>query len=62
MAAAITYGKKAKKKYLPLQPGDVPETYADIGHSVKMLNFHPKTKIEDGVKKFIKWYKEYYKI
>jgi len=55
-------GKKAKKKYLPLQPGDIPETYADIDYSIKMLNFHPKTSIEQGIKKFIEWYKEYYKI
>jgi UDP-glucuronate 4-epimerase len=54
--------KKAKKNYLPLQPGDVPETYADINHSIKMLNFHPKTKIENGIKKFVEWYKEYYKV
>jgi len=55
-------GIKAKKKYLPIQAGDVPETYADINHSIEMLNYHPKTNIEEGIKKFIRWYKDYYKV
>lgn len=54
--------KKAKKTYLPMQPGDIPETYADIDQSAKMLNYHPKTNIEKGIKKFIEWYREYYKL
>jgi UDP-glucuronate 4-epimerase len=53
-------GIGAIKDYLPLQPGDVERTYADIGHTQKLLGFEPKTSIEAGVKKFIGWYMEYY--
>jgi UDP-glucuronate 4-epimerase len=55
-------GIEAKKKFLPLQPGDVPETYADIEKTKKMLGFNPKTSIKTGIKKFITWYRDYYKI
>lgn len=54
-------GKKANKKYLPLQPGDVVETYADIEKARKDLGFEPKTSIEQGVEKFLEWYKDYSK-
>ena len=50
------------KNFLPMQPGDVKETYAEISESKKDLNFYPNTTIKDGIPKFIKWYKEYYKI
>ena len=53
-------GKKAIKNYLPLQPGDVPNTYADIDHSSKLIGYYPKTSIEEGIHRFILWYKEYY--
>lgn len=52
-------GEKAKKKFLPLQPGDVPETYANISHSYKKLGYRPKINIEEGLKEFINWYKNY---
>lgn len=55
-------GKKAHKKLLPLQPGDIPVSRADISDSIKKLGFHPKTKVEEGVKRFVSWYKEYYRI
>ena len=55
-------GIKAKRNFLPLQPGDVPETFADTSQSKKDLKFKPTTKIKDGIPKFIKWYKSYYKI
>jgi UDP-glucuronate 4-epimerase len=55
-------GKKAIKKFLPLQDGDVPETYADIDDLVREINFKPSTSIEEGVTKFVDWYKEYYQI
>lgn len=55
-------GKKAKKKFLPLQPGDVSETYADIDDLAEVTGFKPKTNIEEGLKKFIDWYKNYYNI
>jgi UDP-glucuronate 4-epimerase len=55
-------GIEAKKKFLPLQPGDVPETYADIEKTKKMLAFNPKTSIKTGIRKFIDWYRNYYMI
>ncbi len=51
-------GKKAKLKKMPPQPGDVPITYADLTKSKKMLGYNPKVKIEEGIKKFVEWYKE----
>lgn len=53
-------GKEATKKMLPMQPGDVRKTYADIDESKKILNFEPKISIEKGIKRFIEWYKDYY--
>jgi len=53
-------GQKAKIKYLPLQPGDVLKTAADISESKKDLRFSPKIDIEEGMKKFVSWYQEYY--
>ena len=50
-------GKTAKIKRLPEQPGDVPITFADISKSQKLLNYNPKVKIEEGVEKFVDWYK-----
>ena len=57
-----TLGIKAKEKLLPIQPGDVKKTFADIKESKKDLNFNPKTKITEGIPKFINWYKKYFKI
>lgn len=54
-------GKKAKKKMMPMQPGDVPSTVADI-RKLKKLGWKPSTRIEEGIKNFVDWYKEYYKI
>jgi UDP-glucuronate 4-epimerase len=56
-----TLGKEAEKKLLPMQPGDVAETYADIRESQEYLGFQPTTKIEEGIKHFIHWYRSYYK-
>ena len=53
-------GEKAKKEFLPMQPGDVYQTYADINPLFNDFGFKPKTSIEDGLRKFVKWYKEYY--
>ncbi len=53
-------GKKAKKKLLPIQPGDVPSTVADI-RKLRKLGWKPKTRIEEGIKNFIEWYKKYYR-
>lgn len=52
--------KKAKKNLLPMQLGDVPATYADVGDLIQDTGFKPSTSIEDGVKKFVEWYREYY--
>ena len=52
--------KKAKIKFLPMQPGDVVESFADIDKSIEMLNYKPTTNIDVGIKNFIYWYKEYY--
>lgn len=56
-----TLGKKADYDFQPLQPGDVPETSADIGASRKDLGFAPKTLISEGIPKFVEWYKSYHK-
>lgn len=55
-------GKKAKIQFKDIQPGDVKKTYADIEHSKNHLNYNPETTIEEGIPKFIKWYKSYHKI
>ena len=55
-------GKKAIKEYLPMQLGDVPKTYADIDDLTRDTGFAPKTGIDEGIDKFVKWYKEYYMI
>ena len=53
-------GRKAEKNLLPLQPGDVPETYADVDDLVNDVGFKPSTPIEEGIKKFVEWYLDYY--
>lgn len=53
-------GKKAQKNLLPLQPGDVPGTYADVSNLARDLNYKPTTSVQDGVKAFLNWYTEYY--
>ncbi len=53
-------GKKAVKNMLPLQPGDVPDTYADVDALVEDVGYKPDTPIEDGIKNFIDWYRGFY--
>jgi len=53
-------GKEAKKEFLDLQPGDVPATYADVDDLIKDVGFKPGTSIENGIKRFVEWFKEYY--
>lgn len=55
-------GKEANKNLMPLQPGDVPATYADIDDLMNDVGFRPNTSIEDGIAKFVAWYKEYYNV
>jgi UDP-glucuronate 4-epimerase len=54
-------GKKAVKKLLPIQPGDVPETYADVEDLTRDVGFAPATPIEEGIGRFVQWYREFYK-
>jgi len=56
-----TIGKPAKKKLLPIQPGDVPATYADIEDLSRDVGFKPATPIEVGIPRFVGWYREFYK-
>ena len=53
-------GKKAIKEFLPLQAGDVPATYADVNDLIADTGFKPSTSVDEGIKKFIAWYKDYY--
>lgn len=55
-------GIEAKKDFMPLQAGDVPETYADVEDLFRDINFRPQTSIKNGIGNFIDWYLEYYKI
>lgn len=54
-------GKKALREYLPLQPGDVPATVSDVSAATKAFGYSPKTAIGDGIRKFVEWYREYYR-
>jgi UDP-glucuronate 4-epimerase len=54
-------GRKAKIELLPMQPGDVPETCADIDDLMRDVGFRPATSIEEGVKKFVAWYRQYHR-
>lgn len=53
-------GKKAKENLLPMQAGDVPMTFADVDELIADIGFKPSTSIEDGIAKFVEWYKGYY--
>jgi UDP-glucuronate 4-epimerase len=55
-------GRKAVKNFLPMQPGDVPATFADIDDLARDVGFAPRMPIEDGVKRFVDWYRDYYAI
>jgi UDP-glucuronate 4-epimerase len=55
-------GRQATKVMLPMQPGDVPATYADVQDLVADVGFSPSTPIAVGVSRFVSWYREYYRI
>ena len=57
-----TIGKEAKKQFLPMQAGDVYQTYADVTPLMNDFNFKPNTSLEKGLQEFWNWYKEYYKV
>jgi UDP-glucuronate 4-epimerase len=54
-------GKKVEKRLMPLQPGDVPATYADVDDLMREVGFAPATSIEEGIARFVKWYREFYR-
>src|SRR5580700_9473669 len=54
-------GRKARKNLLPLQPGDVPDTFADVDDLVKDVGYRPSTPVEVGVRRFVEWFLDYYK-
>lgn len=54
-------GRKAEKQFLPMQPGDVAATCADVQDLVAQLHYKPQTRVVDGIEQFIKWYREYYR-
>jgi UDP-glucuronate 4-epimerase len=55
-------GKKAKLNLLPIQPGDVPATYADVDDLMADVGFKPATPIEEGIRRFVDWYRNYYQL
>ena len=55
-------GLTAEKNLLPLQPGDVPDTYADVEDLVRDIDYKPSTSVEDGVARFVDWYRSYYRV
>jgi UDP-glucuronate 4-epimerase len=59
-AIEAALGKQALKRYLPMQPGDVPETYADVSRLAAVTGFAPSTPIEEGIDRFVAWYRAYH--
>jgi UDP-glucuronate 4-epimerase len=53
-------GREAKKNFLPMQPGDVPGTWADVDDLIKDFGYAPGVPVREGVRKFVQWYLEYY--
>jgi UDP-glucuronate 4-epimerase len=55
-----TLGKKAQKNFMPMQDGDVVSTYADVSGLIEDFRYNPKTTLKDGIKEFVKWYRDFY--
>ena len=55
-------GVRAQRNLLPLQPGDVPDTYADVTDLAENLGYKPATTVETGIHNFVTWYREYYRV
>lgn len=55
-------GKKAQKNLLPMQPGDVPATYANVDGLINDVGYKPKTSVEEGIANFVDWYREFYQV
>ena len=58
----MALNKVAQKEFLPLQAGDVPDTYADVDDLVRDMDYKPATPVEEGVARFVEWYREYYRM
>ena len=58
----LACGRKAEKRLLPMQPGDVRDTYADISAIEGDLGFRPTTPIDEGVPRFVDWYRDYHRV
>jgi len=56
------FGREAQKKLMPMQAGDVLETCADVEDLARDIGFRPKTPIEDGIARFVAWYREYHRV
>ena len=55
-------GRTAEKEYLPMQPGDVPDTYADVDQLMQDVQYKPETTVQEGIHRFVTWYRDYYKL
>jgi len=55
-------GMKAERNLLPLQPGDVPDTYANVNSLIEDVDYQPNTPIEEGISRFVDWYRDYYEV
>ena len=60
-AIETALGREAKKSLLPMQPGDVPETFANIDDLVRERRLRPSTPLTEGIERFVAWYRSYYK-
>lgn len=58
-ALETALGQKAVENHLPMQPGDVPVTYADVDELIADVGFKPATEVEDGLEQFVRWYQDY---
>ena len=60
LGVAQQLGKRAQKNFLPLQPGDVPDTDADVSALAADLDYRPSITVEEGIRRFVAWYRDYY--
>jgi UDP-glucuronate 4-epimerase len=59
-AIETAVGREAKKVFLPMQPGDVPKTFANVDDLVRDVGFKPSTPLTEGIARFVAWYRSYY--
>ena len=57
-----TVGRKAKLELLPIQPGDVPDTCAEVDALMLDVGYRPSTTVEEGIPRFVEWYRSYYEV